>query len=1563
MADIEFIKDRLVKEILNDSYPDELRSVLLYQAGQIIELTGGDTAEALRQYLLALKLDDPFPLPVLATCSILARARSFERLNKFVAMAEDRTTGRVQGLVRLLLAEHIDAAPVEDRDRHQLLELVAGSEHDRVLALSLLEWEKLCSGDAPGLMETLSQWLDATGDARMACQLRLELARLHLEAEDQEAALSLLGGAIEGNGGVFPVLGEVCRLGLQAGDPAKTVAALLQEAQSLLAEEQTDGDGLGARFVLASPSTPQQACAFLTLMAWQILSRDPDARRSDPLREKFERVLTTLDPEVALGCGLDGIMVDHLLGSGSTEALDAYLQATGEELAGLDAAWSRWNRARCSLARGDLEGVARNLARIRELGLDSTVLDALESLGGEQRTEEKAVSPDQDPVRAFMDLESSWNDSTDHQALARALAGWEQMDADVADVAYVAARLGGGSFLRTRALQAWSDAGGPLEVLALLEGIRTHGFEHLSEEQLRRTIDAHDATDPAVLTFAQLASTARLGEAHRDGKWQADLAAVAARMLGADTEDPRVQQMVDFVRGEHRAAVREQGEPGPLFIHSLLKEARAAGADPVLPSWIESSLGEGHDAPPDLTAVLAHLGLAHGEFGEELISRLAVLLDPDSGLDPGMRLLMALQVGGTQHVVDAMSELVQELEPGPLRASLQLLGGLGRLCQQGDVDGALDGVTAALEDDPSCIEALYAFVFLAPAAGRWEDFSIALDRLVEAGSQDDPHVVAWRRQRMLAALVVDRDLETAQQEAEAVLKARGGDPLALIVRMAAAGAAYDLEAYARELARLSLWFGDPSFKGQLVHHQLQLMSLMTEDSAASRDLPRPDVVNLSYWVANASLNGPVDLTDSGIDAALAEIRTLRSVPFRATATAQLAELVESAGQPHRALELFSAAFEDDPQDPAVVEGMMRLGKDLDEPTALARGSEARASMTSDKERAVQLLLVAAEAYASREDTTSEAARCFQRAAQIDPSDPRSFGGLVRAMELKGDFEGLIDLLERKVASTMDPAEIESLQLKLADLKRKTKDFEGAILALDDLLLVQPGKVTAWKMKMDLYLQMQDFGQALSTAERLLELTTQKAPRVTVLQKCVSISLTKLKDLDAGLKYCLMLVDEGDAEQDLVNKTMRLALRLEKWDDAAALQQSLAERAQTRAERINMLLKKAEILIRYARDASAAEEVYKAILEEEPVAWDALVRWNASRGTSGMDPEELEPYLDRVKTILDEDPTREDALVFLVKAYRMLRMPAAARHFDAIHKLLAGPDEEGPAAPARPSLTSMLPEIPSGSIDADERDEMLGVHGESSLAVGVLSNLCEGGALELLRDREAIAPLVETQPMESALPVARQLQAWAGSLGVKTLELLAADDLEDGVRLLDGTRLVLDTTVGHTAPQTVQFRMGLALGSMALRVPVATMMQADELVELIKAGLLAADRDPAPLMPGEGTVELADALRSSCTAGCLSRLTSLAEVAPASHGQAIEAGVRTMTSALVRSGLLVSGSFWGLLAFRHPSLADEQECEADEVREFLQKDIVLSDGLRFLLSSSYGKIRRDLGLEY
>ena len=89
------------------------------------------------------------------------------------------------------------------------------------------------------------------------------------------------------------------------------------------------------------------------------------------------------------------------------------------------------------------------------------------------------------------------------------------------------------------------------------------------------------------------------------------------------------------------------------------------------------------------------------------------------------------------------------------------------------------------------------------------------------------------------------------------------------------------------------------------------------------------------------------------------------------------------------------------------------------------------------------------------------------------------------------------------------------------------------------------------------------------------------------------------------------------------------------------------------------------------------------------------------------------------------------------------------------------------------------------------------------------------------------------------------------------------------------------------------------------------------------------------------------------------MASLAEVTPSCTASALEEGLGELETGVMRAGLLVSASVPGMLVSRRGAAA----LEGGDVRAFFESERDLRQGLSFVLSPRFARLRTSLGLEF
>jgi len=158
--------------------------------------------------------------------------------------------------------------------------------------------------------------------------------------------------------------------------------------------------------------------------------------------------------------------------------------------------------------------------------------------------------------------------------------------------------------------------------------------------------------------------------------------------------------------------------------------------------------------------------------------------------------------------------------------------------------------------------------------------------------------------------------------------------------------------------------------------------------------------------------------------------------------------------------------------------------------------------------------------AQRHEAEGDSARAvaeYQMALEHAPEDAATLEALERLLEGEGDFERLSDVFRRRIASTEDPRHRASLMRQFADLLAlRMGDFGAAISTLRRLLELEPNDQAAL-MKLDRWLAEQGRGsERREVLERLVAASEDPSVRLDARLRWAQLETDELKDPTRGL---------------------------------------------------------------------------------------------------------------------------------------------------------------------------------------------------------------------------------------------------------------------------------------------------------------------------------------------------------------------------------------------------------------------------------------------------------------
>ena len=332
---------------------------------------------------------------------------------------------------------------------------------------------------------------------------------------------------------------------------------------------------------------------------------------------------------------------------------------------------------------------------------------------------------------------------------------------------------------------------------------------------------------------------------------------------------------------------------------------------------------------------------------------------------------------------------------------------------------------------------------------------------------------------------------------------------------------------------------------------------------------------------------------------------------------------------------------------------------------------------------------------------------------IDPTDPvaeRILGGLYEReieprkvaelllglFEAGGQWKQAIALLDAEVGAASTASERVALLERLAEIQRdKLHDPEAAYTAARRLAAVDPTPE-----RLDAVERAAERRQAWTDLEKLYSSLAESVPddamKVTVGLRLADLRERRLND-PFGAAMAFRAVLTRDERNRLAAESLeRLFRRMERWEDLVELFEQMALISESKAERVELYLKAANLWDEFLGRPERSVDDLKRVLEQDPANRDALTRCERIHLRTSAFIELQELY--RGWCEVEEEPARVTEL-----RYKLAFL--LADHLDSVGEALdqlALIFEATPGYPAAvrylESLLERLPGVAPGEVD-------------------------------------------------------------------------------------------------------------------------------------------------------------------------------------------------------------------------------------------------------------------------
>jgi cellulose synthase operon protein C len=1551
---------------------------LLNEIGEVEE-RAGDEPGAARDYLAAFNADPQFREPLEGLVRLLERRRSLRNLGKLIdALVRASETPEEKArslLMKAAFEEDVsnDIQAAKATAREALATGVEGPE--RTLAWLTLEVIAGKVRDPALRIEALVERGKASGDPTWRGLLLLDGARVLAAGGEVDPALALLEDArqLRGAASYEGTVLAARFIRHDPGTPGSSEAKARARAYASALEAQADlvhfstldaagGDLLGVpRWVR---DTPHMVDAWL---------RAADAHRSTG--------------EIATAAAVLDRAEKSLLAapSGTTGLAEIALSSARLRIA--DSMGDRAGAARLAesrLATEEDPGVSATLAlRIAQEALrtgDTT--RALEAL-----TRALVQDPMSAPARALqLDVLADGNDPTALAAELEAFA--EHLDTESARsriyllAAFVWGMLAGdieGARAAISQAGLYGASPGTLTRLSRTMAAYRDDVEWRDEATRRLIVNGADASELRALWFELIRG--RLARGDRDG------AAKAMRELANAPKGAWLARLLEaFLPG----APGENGERR----RAALNELARMDSDPARARGL--AVASAARAQRDGDAETARADL-----------RLIARAEPRSALVASFLADLERAAGAPERAAEAAMACAEATDDPQLAAALFFEAGFDKW-RAGDRAGAAEAFEKGSEGAPLPALSLLAWCSRGLDVDSPEGRRRAITRAIEAG--EDANIMALERFGVELADGAEEEagrvLDTIEDEADNHLLAAGD-----LARIAWEGGARNLEALraaigrigalgerthtlaAAEQLRVARAF-DPSAvadaarawfdAGGGVPAALEWLgaTMGTDDEVETRRLtaslfqgpareamlasaslldlllhPQPEEVHFIEGDSPAVRLVNLELAMPGCNPrdrarALLGVGPTFGADFELDTVALSGWSFLASGDAENATQAFSNATKARPNDIAAWAGLHAAAEAVADATTRAFAAEQIGLLSTDSARGAKFLeeagLLLLEA---REGDRAE--ELFEAAFERDPSRGVAFDKLFRRVREKKEGDRLLSLIEKRLDASDDPTEIVKLYWERARVLREHGDADGALVALDNVTLVEPDHVGALALSGEIFIRKERYQEAAEALGRLAKIEAAPAKnRVTAGIAAVDLYENKLQRFDLALEVLLALHKAKLSSMAVRERLARAAARAGAWTEATAILEELMKDRTTPEGRIEAAQLAMAIHRDRLNDPNGAIPAIIQLLGESPKNGDAIDLLLVA----DADPVAKRDLLTRARAAIVDGLADEPLGGVVVE--RLARVAAALSDDALEHAALTAALALGGARDdswLRVTQLARGPRFP-----------------QTALALPMIRNLAsagdEGPIAELFMVMgptlaEALGPTLGTAGVgkrdrvdaRSGLPLRNEIAAWAGAFGIQEFELYVGGKDATGVQGIPGEPVSIVVGPGINSPLAVPVRARVARELYAVSRGTTTVRLRDETTVaaiVIAACKLAEVRMEAPTYAVQAEID--KLVSKSISRKTKKLLPDICQRIAQSRVDA-RAWARRALASQDRIAALASGDVAIVLseALGHP---------VDRLPEHVRGDARAEELLRFVLSKSYLELRRSLGLE-
>lgn len=680
-------------------------------------------------------------------------------------------------------------------------------------------------------------------------------------------------------------------------------------------------------------------------------------------------------------------------------------------------------------------------------------------------------------------------------------------------------------------------------------------------------------------------------------------------------------------------------ELDPRYVPALRASGRLYQATGALAQLVDMTRREAElaSSPADAAAIWMRVGtLCREELADFDAAARAwertIELAPDPL--PAIRALQTLygDVGEVEREAEMLGAEAERLvDPGERIALWCRLGSIW-LYRAGRPELAIEAWQQALAVDPCTEHALQPLLSLLEERGLVHEIAATWRRCAEAAPTPAMAARAWVELARVCADRLGLEVEAIDACERALAVTQGAAqtaPLVLLQRLyRAATAPRALASVHRRLAVLTL-----EREGRLAHLETaaHLLDVEVDDADAAIDAWR------AVLAVDPTHGGALDRLEERLPAGEARIEVhTRRITGRTEVREVVGALVARA-EALRALDRLPEAIADLEHavelDPNALLATRALREVL---TAAGRGDDAlraterEARVTRDAAASAELFLVVARVREQRLSDPAGAFEAARAALERAPSEDEAARTVQRIGERLGRFAEVAHALEHRAQASPERA-VESLLEVSRIYAQRLGAPELAVRALNQALMSTTGdRPTILQRLADLYVEAEDWNEAIVVYQRLREAAPDPELRRAVAFRIASIFEDKLSDLSRARDALQSLLGERPGDPDVQLRLARLAEGAGDLEAAIELTRGAVGVVKDPELAVELEVRVARLLEQRGR-LDEAIEVYRSVLRTAPERADVALRAAELLGRRG----DLSAVMETLGTTLDK----------------------------------------------------------------------------------------------------------------------------------------------------------------------------------------------------------------------------------------------------------------------------------------------------------------------------------------